>query len=75
MKITRLRRGYKIRLTDHEFKCLTHLVHDGKAELCNYGLEELKRLRMPERFGEFKMMRVDEDRRSVPVAEMVDAQR
>jgi hypothetical protein len=69
MKITRLRRGYRIHLSDTEFRALCFLVNLGATDLEGMNDHEvpgtlaMKRLLFRGRFAEFAAMGIDEDRR------------
>ena len=70
MKITRLRRGYRISLSDTEFNALAYLVTLGQSDLEGVNEEEIpgtpaeKRHLFQGRFVEQAAMRVDDDRRA-----------
>lgn len=71
MRITRLRRGYRVRLSDAEFEALCFIVRQGQEELNNFVEEDLGHLSLParealstDRFQSDKTMKVDDDRRN-----------
>lgn len=64
MKITRLKRGYRIRLSDTEFEAMTQLVEHGLAEF--QGVDQAKEYGIPQRVANAMdgiYMFVNEDRR------------
>jgi hypothetical protein len=69
MKITRLRNGYRIRLSDTEFEALAVLVDHGQADLTGEDLDQHpipKRVASCIQTGTFSVLNplaVDEDRR------------
>lgn len=70
MKITRLKKGYRIAVTDTEFEALSFLVMHGQGDMegvdpkKEHGLHgRVARLLTDGRFGEHRAMRIDEDRR------------
>lgn len=71
MKITRLKRGYRISLSDAEFGVLAYLAGDGQCglngeDLNNYPLSAAEKAVIRRgRFSEIDAMRIDEDRRSL----------
>lgn len=67
MKITRLKRGYAIRLSDGEFEALFHIVMLGKADVDDTGFANLSlaaRRAISGRLSDIAALRVDEDRRA-----------
>ena len=73
MKITRLKRGYRLRLSDSEFDALEFLVNHGQADWGTVSTEEyttmppaVRRVLDFGRLSEIGWARIDEDRRKVP---------
>jgi myo-inositol-hexaphosphate 3-phosphohydrolase len=70
VKITRLKRGYRINLSDAEFQALEFLVSHGQGDMAGVDLREeynlggrIIDLLESGRFSEFAALAVDEDRR------------
>jgi hypothetical protein len=68
MKVTRLRKGYTIRLTDGEFEALGHLVLLGSSDMegadpADYSMSRGAVRALNGRLGEQNPLRVDDDRR------------
>jgi hypothetical protein len=72
MKITRLKKGYAIRLSDGEFEALTRLVEHGQSDFegvnlkREYGVSGAELRAFRGRFALRAAMGVDEDRRRKP---------
>lgn len=69
MKVTRLKKGYRLRLSDTEFEALATLVEHGQADLCGEDLTQhplARRVATCIESGTFSAMDamgIDEDRR------------
>lgn len=70
MKITKLKRGYRVTLSDGEFDALDHLVALGMADVAGDELNQTvnlspggRRAIISGRFSMLAAMHVDEDRR------------
>lgn len=69
MKITRLKKGVRISLTDSEFEALRHLVQLGKSDIEGddmqlAGLSPAGKRAIRARFSEINCFHIDEDRRA-----------
>jgi hypothetical protein len=68
MKVTRLKSGYRIRLSDSEFEALETIISHGVSDLCELGQDEVlssrARRAFYKTFTDFSATAPDEDRRA-----------